>query len=90
MPTGTPVSQATRPLAERGLRILALEIDPRLADRARHNLGAFHADSITVDARGLTFIDSSGLTALLRAREAAVDAGVAFRLSARHPPFAAS
>lgn len=38
---GPGTGQATRPLAERGLRILALEIDPRLADRARHNLGAF-------------------------------------------------
>jgi SAM-dependent methyltransferase len=38
---GPGTGQATRRLAERGLRILALEIDPRLAARARHNLGAF-------------------------------------------------
>ena len=38
---GPGTGQATRPLAERGLRILALEIDPRLADRARQNLVAF-------------------------------------------------
>jgi hypothetical protein len=37
-------------------------------------------ESITVDARGLTFIDWSGLVA----RDAAADAGVAFRIS--EPP----
>ena len=37
--------------------------------------------SIAVDARGLTYVDSSGLAALLRARHAASEAGVAFRLS---------
>jgi anti-anti-sigma regulatory factor len=31
-----------------------------------------------VEARDLTFIDSSGLSALLRARDAATEAGVAF------------
>ena len=34
--------------------------------------------SMIVEARGLTFIDSSGLSALLRARDAAAEAGVAF------------
>jgi anti-sigma B factor antagonist len=38
-------------------------------------------NSITVDARGLEFIDSSGLMALVRARDAAAEAGVAFRVS---------
>ena len=37
--------------------------------------------SIVLNARGLTFIDSSGLKALLQARAAATDAGVAFRVS---------
>jgi anti-anti-sigma factor len=37
--------------------------------------------SIVVDARALTAVDSSGLAALLRARHAAIEAGVAFRLS---------
>jgi anti-sigma B factor antagonist len=41
--------------------------------------------SITVEARGLTFIDSSGLAALLRAREAADEAGAAFRVSEPSP-----
>jgi anti-sigma B factor antagonist len=41
--------------------------------------------AITVDARCLEFIDSSGLMALLRARDAAVEAGVAFRVSDPSP-----
>ena len=40
---GPGTGQATRPLAERGLRVLALEIDPRLAARASQNLaGLLH------------------------------------------------
>jgi anti-sigma B factor antagonist len=41
--------------------------------------------SITLHARGLTFIDSAGLKALLHARAAATDAGVAFRVSEPSP-----
>jgi anti-sigma B factor antagonist len=41
--------------------------------------------SITLDAPGLTFIDSSGLKALLHARAAATDTGVAFRVSEPSP-----
>jgi anti-anti-sigma factor len=41
--------------------------------------------SITVDARGLEFIDSSDLMALVRARDAATEADVAFRVSERSP-----
>jgi anti-sigma B factor antagonist len=37
--------------------------------------------SITVEARGLTFIDSSGLAALIHAREAADEAGAPFQVS---------
>ena len=44
-----------------------------------------HPLSITVDASGLEFIDSSGLMALVRARDAAVEAGVAFRVRAPSP-----
>jgi anti-anti-sigma factor len=39
-----------------------------------------HPVSITVVARGLNFIDSSGLVALLRARDAAREAGVRFHV----------
>jgi anti-sigma B factor antagonist len=44
-----------------------------------------HPEAIVVDAKGLTFIDSSGLTALLRSRAAAGTAGVGFRISGRSP-----
>jgi anti-sigma B factor antagonist len=44
-----------------------------------------HPEAIVVDANGLTFIDSSGLTALLRSRAAAGVAGVGFRISERSP-----
>lgn len=37
-----------------------------------------HPDSIIVQARDLEFIDSSGLLAFVRAREAAVEAGATF------------
>jgi anti-anti-sigma factor len=36
--------------------------------------------SVVLEARGLVFIDSSGLMALTRARDAATAAGVAFRI----------
>jgi anti-anti-sigma factor len=50
---------------------------------------ATHPPSITVEARGLTFIDSSGLAALLRAREAADEAGVAFGIQGAVAPASA-
>lgn len=50
----------------------------RVAAGLRKQAGA---GSLVVDARGLTFMDSSGLRSLLRARAAANDAGVRFRLS---------
>jgi anti-sigma B factor antagonist len=41
--------------------------------------------SIVIHVRDLTFIDSSGLMALVRARDAAVEAGVAFRVREPSP-----
>jgi anti-anti-sigma factor len=46
---------------------------------------ATHPRSLIVDAHRLTFIDSCGLKALLHARAAATDAGVAFRVSEPSP-----
>lgn len=43
-----------------------------------------HPAAIAVDARRLTFMDSSGLRSLLLARAAAHDTGVAFRID--NPP----
>jgi hypothetical protein len=45
---GPGTGEATRPLAEGGVRILALELGPHLAARARQNLGGF--PSVTVRA----------------------------------------
>jgi anti-anti-sigma factor len=42
--------------------------------------------SVTVEARGLTFVGSAGLMAMVRARDAATGAGVAFRVSEPSPP----
>jgi anti-sigma B factor antagonist len=42
--------------------------------------------AVTIEARGLTFIDSSGLMALVRARDAATESGVEFRVSEPSPP----
>jgi anti-anti-sigma factor len=44
-----------------------------------------HPAFVVVDARGLTFVDASGLAALVRARRAANGAGVAFRVSDASP-----
>jgi anti-anti-sigma factor len=41
--------------------------------------------SITIDAHGPNFTDSSGLAALLRARAAAAEVAVAFRVSEPSP-----
>ena len=41
--------------------------------------------TIAIDAAGLSFMDSSGLRCLLLARAAAIEAGVAFQISAPSP-----
>jgi anti-anti-sigma factor len=46
---------------------------------------ALAASPITLDAAGLTLIDSSGLMALHRARTAADEAGVAFHITEPSP-----
>jgi anti-anti-sigma factor len=47
---------------------------------------ATQPSSVIVEARGLTFIDSSGIAALLRARQAADEAGVALHIKEPSPP----
>jgi anti-sigma B factor antagonist len=44
-----------------------------------------HPGSIVVNGRRLEFVDSGGLQALIRAREAAGDAGVTFRVDDPSP-----
>jgi anti-sigma B factor antagonist len=41
--------------------------------------------SVAVEAGGLTFVDSSGLMALVRARDAAAEAGATFRVREPSP-----
>jgi anti-anti-sigma factor len=41
--------------------------------------------SVTIEVGGLTFVDSSGLAAMVRAHEAATEAGVGFRVSEPSP-----
>jgi anti-anti-sigma factor len=41
---------------------------------------ASHPESVTVDASELTYLDSSGFGALMRARARAKEAGVRFRV----------
>jgi anti-sigma B factor antagonist len=47
---------------------------------------AMHSATIVVEARGLTFIDSSGVAALVRARDAAAAAGVPLPVRDPSPP----
>jgi anti-anti-sigma factor len=44
-----------------------------------------HPAFVVADARGLTFVDAAGLAALVRARRAASEAGVAFRVRDASP-----
>jgi anti-sigma B factor antagonist len=44
-----------------------------------------HPTSITIDARGLSFMDSSGLRSMLTARAAAEDADIPFRITQPSP-----
>jgi len=46
---------------------------------------ATRPESVVLEARGLTFIDSSGLMALMRASDAATEAGAAFRIDEPSP-----
>jgi anti-sigma B factor antagonist len=72
---------------DRATLILAGEFDMTGRDRFRAfvNEALMAGRSITIDASGLEFVDSAGLQALLQAREAAREAGVAFGVSDPSP-----
>ena len=57
---------------------------PRFCACVDEALGT-HPGSVAFDARGVTFVNTSGLAALLRARHAASEAGVAFRVNDASP-----
>lgn len=54
---------------------LAGDLDFSQADTLRAILGSILDPTVVVDLRGLTFIDSTGLSALVLARRAATDEG---------------
>jgi anti-sigma B factor antagonist len=72
---------------DRATLILGGEFDMTGRERFRSFVSeaAAAGRSITIDASGLEFVDSAGLQALLRARELADEAGVAFRVSEVSP-----
>jgi anti-anti-sigma factor len=74
---------------DRATLILGGEFDMTGRERFRAfvNEALAAGRSITIDASGLEFVDSAGLQALLRAREAAGEAGVAFRVSEVSPAY---
>jgi anti-anti-sigma factor len=74
-PTGTTIALEGE-FDMTGSERFSVLIDDALAANAR---------SITLHAGGLEFIDSSGLLALLRARDAVTEAGVEFRISDPSP-----
>lgn len=77
--------QIDRVASQDGIVLLHLrgELDLGTADRLRHALGQLQAGvtSIVLELRGLDFMDSSGLAALIAARNDAVRAGRAFRVT---------
>jgi anti-sigma B factor antagonist len=65
------------------------EVDIQTVDQVRAVLGealASGPQEIVVDLTGLTFIDSTGLGALIFGFQRARDAGVRFRLARASPP----
>lgn len=60
------------------------QLDLANADRVRESLVAVSGSTVVVDISGLRFLDSSGIAALLGARQEIVDAGHGFELRGAH------
>jgi len=89
MPHGLRVDMEQR--ASSYVVTLSGELDMGSAPQVARVLEPLVVDSaptITVDLRGLSFIDASGLRALLRSNRAAVDAGRVLRLIPGRPEVA--
>lgn len=56
------------------------QLDLANAERVRESLVAVAGSTVVVDLSGLRFLDSSGIAALLRARQEIVDAGHGFEM----------
>jgi anti-anti-sigma factor len=80
-----PQLQIDRVASQDGIVLLHLrgELDLGSADQLRRALAGLPADvtSIVLELRGLDFMDSSGLAALIAARNDAVRTGRAFRVT---------
>jgi anti-anti-sigma factor len=81
--TGVPevwLSVTAQP-EQAGVRLIVTgEIDPSTADVLRHAVGEAldtHPTAIAVDLAGVTFMDSTGIGALVQARKRAVAGGTA-------------
>jgi anti-anti-sigma factor len=59
---------------------LAGELDMAGAPALEHELGQLQSDTLVVDLRGLEFMDSSGLRAIVTSAQRAQDAGRRFAL----------
>ena len=65
-----------------GTRVMALhgQLDLVNADRVREAIGQVEGSPVVVDLKGLWFLDSSGIAALLEARRAVTESGREFQL----------
>jgi anti-anti-sigma factor len=83
-----------RESSQDGLVRLALEGEfdlagaPTITDRVRGHLTVDTTVGIVIDLSGVTFLDSSGINALLACRKLATDAGVTFHASGARGPVA--
>jgi anti-anti-sigma factor len=75
-----PLTVETRQHDETAVIALAGELDMAGASALERELGALTAGTIIVDLRGLEFMDSSGLRAIVTSAQRAQDAGRRFVL----------
>ena len=75
-----PLTLETRQQDQTAVVALAGELDMAGAATLERELGLLQADTIVVDLRGLEFMDSSGLRAIVTSAQRAQDAGRRFAL----------
>jgi anti-anti-sigma factor len=63
-----------------------LATEPAVVDAARRAIADGEGRPLTVDLRGVQFMDSTGLRALLKARDMARHAGIPFTVCASEGP----
>ncbi len=75
-----PLTVETRQQGETAVIALAGELDMAGASALEQELGLIGAETLVVDLRGLEFMDSSGLRAIVTSAQRAQDAGRRFAL----------